>query len=38
VVVCVTKRSDGSMAAVPIPRDIADKLEVTTPLAPLERG
>lgn len=38
VVVCVTKKPDGLMAAVPIPRDIADKLEVTTPLAPLERG
>ncbi len=38
VVVCVTKQPDGSMAAVPIPRDIADMLEVTTPLPPLERG
>lgn len=38
VVVCVAKQADGSMGAVPIPRDIADKLEVTTPLPPPARG
>ncbi len=38
VVVCVTKQADGSMAAVPIPKDIADQLEVATPLPPPERG
>jgi len=38
VVVCVAKKPDGSMGAVPIPRDIADQLEVTTPLPPPERG
>lgn len=30
VVVCVTRRTDGSLSAVPIPRDIADKLEVAS--------
>lgn len=30
VVVCVSKRADGSMSAVPIPADIAEKIEVTT--------
>lgn len=38
VVVCVAKKPDGSMGAVPIPRDIADQLEVTTPLPLPERG
>ncbi len=38
VVVCVTKGPDGRMASVPIPADIAGKLEVTDPLPPPERG
>jgi YbgC/YbaW family acyl-CoA thioester hydrolase len=38
VVVCVTKQPDGSMSAVPIPSDIADKIQVTDPLPPPERG
>lgn len=32
VVVCVTKKADGKMAAVAIPKDIADQLEVTDPV------
>ena len=32
IVVCVTTKSDGSMGAVPIPDDIASRIEVTTPL------
>jgi len=38
VVVCVTRTADGTMAAVPIPRDIADRIEVTTPEPPPPRG
>jgi acyl-CoA thioester hydrolase len=32
VVVCVTKNADGSMAAVSIPKDMADRIEVAPPL------
>ncbi|MBI1177690.1 acyl-CoA thioesterase [bacterium] len=38
VVVCVTKGTDGRMAAVPIPKDIADKIEIMEPEPPLARG
>lgn len=38
IVVCVAKKADGSMGAVPIPPDIAAKLEVTSPLPSPERG
>ena len=31
IVVCVTKQADGSMRSVPIPADIAGRIEVTTP-------
>lgn len=38
IVVCVTKREDGVMMSVPIPADIAGKIEAMEPLPPLMKS
>ena len=37
IVVCVAHQADGSMGSVPIPREIADQLQVTDPEPPVAR-